>query len=159
MKKKREPYYCNQRQSWIIPLTRGCETLVDECSLKLVGDINWYASPDPKSMYAKSRIDGKIIGMHRLITAAPVGKQVDHINGNTLDNRISNLRVCTSRENQQNRTQHRNGKLVGCSFDICRKAWKSVISINNKRKHLGYFKTEFEAHERYIEECERISGL
>lgn len=160
MKKvKREPYYCEQRKSWVMPLTRGYESLVDECSLKLVGSMNWYASLDQTSIYAKTSIDGKVVGMHRIITSAPAGKQVDHINGNTLDNRASNLRVCTLRENQQNRKSHRNGKLVGCWFDICRKAWKSGIRIDGKFKHLGYFKTEFEAHERYMEEYKKISGL
>lgn len=160
MKKvKREPYYCEQRQSWVVPLTRGCEALIDECSLKLVDSMNWSSSIELKAIYAKTSIDGKIVGMHRIITSAPAGKEVDHINGNTLDNRVSNLRICTTRENQQNQTKHRNGKLVGCSFDAYHKAWKSGIRIDGKFKHLGYFKTEFEAHERYMEEYKKISGL
>jgi HNH endonuclease len=76
-------------------------------------------------------------------------KQLDHINGNKLDNRIENLREASHRENQQNQKRHRAGKLVGASFNKNDKKWCAYIRINNKGKYLGSFSTEREAHEAY----------
>lgn len=81
-------------------------------------------------------------------------KVIDHINGIKTDNRIENLRVVTVRQNQQNRVEHRNGKLVGASYNKRDKKWNSKIVINGKQKHLGYFDTEEQAHEAYMREID-----
>lgn len=75
--------------------------------------------------------------------------RIDHINGIKYDNRIENLRDIPQRENCQNYTIHRNGKLVGCSFNKNTKKWQSAIRVNGKLKHLGCYNTELEAHEAY----------
>jgi len=77
--------------------------------------------------------------------------QIDHINGIKIDNRISNLRVVTSRENQQNRSEHRDGRLVGAR--PLGKKWQSQIQVGGKDYHLGMFPTEQEAHETYMRVC------
>jgi hypothetical protein len=84
-------------------------------------------------------------------------KHLDHINGNRIDNRLLNLRESTSRENQQNRIEHRNGHLVGSSFRKDIKKWQSTIVINKKKRHLGFFNTKEEAHQRYLLELDKIS--
>ena len=83
---------------------------------------------------------------------------IDHINGDTIDNRILNLRVSNNRRNQQNQHKHRNGKLVGTSFHKVIKKWQSRIVIKKKNIHLGYFDTEIEAHQRYVQEL-KARGL
>ncbi len=72
---------------------------------------------------------------------------IDHINGNKTDNRISNLRVCTHRENGSNRKIHREGKLVGCSKHGDK--YQAQIQINGQYVYLGLFATENEAVEKY----------
>lgn len=81
----------------------------------------------------------------------PEGKFIDHIDGNKINNKIENLRLVTHRENCQNLPKHRNGKLLGCSFDKRRNKWQSQLWINEKRKHLGYFNTMEEAHKAYLD--------
>lgn len=80
----------------------------------------------------------------------PRGMQIDHINGNRSDNRLENLRLVTARQNQQNRNNHRNGKLAGSRFHSLSGKWQAYIRINNKQKSLGYFDTEHEAHVAYV---------
>lgn len=89
----------------------------------------------------------KLIEMHRFIVKAKKGEIVDHINGNTLDNRRKNLRVVTNSENIRKgkiRTNNRSG-ITGVSFDKERKRWLAEIKIMYKHIHLGRFKTKKEA--------------
>ena len=71
--------------------------------------------------------------------------ELDHINRIRFDNRISNLRIVNRLENQQNK----NGK--GYYWCNDKNKWRSQITINKKKKHLGYFNTEEEAQNAYIE--------
>ena len=154
-KVKRQPYYCEVRGSWIIPLTQGRETLVDAEDVELLGQFNWHWDRHPISI-GYARVGRSKDKMHRILLGNPYGMLIDHINGNSLDNRKSNLRVVTNRENQQNRTLHRAGKLCGCCYEKQRKKWKSQIKINKLIKHLGYFKTEHEAHQAYMKACNEL---
>lgn len=83
-------------------------------------------------------------------------KQIDHINGNRSDNRICNLRDVSNRENQLNRKEHRNGKIIGFSYVKEKKKYKAQICINKKQYYLGYYKTEIEAHEQYLRALKAI---
>lgn len=149
-KVKRQPYYCEVRGSWIIPLTQGRETLVDADDVEFLSQFNWYWSAcRTKTGYAVVKAQN-FIGMHRVVTKCPDGYMVDHANGNSLDNRKSNLRIATNRENCQNKKIHRSGKLVGCSYHKIYNKWYSKIKVNKKYVSIGYFKTEHEAHEAYM---------
>lgn len=83
----------------------------------------------------------------------PEGMQIDHINGNRIDNRFENLRLVNQRVNTQNKKVHRQGKLVGCYFDKCEGRYKAQIQIGKKVIHLGYYATEEEAHNIYVNAC------
>ena len=74
---------------------------------------------------------------------------IDHVDGNTINNDISNLRLVSNRENQQNTHSHRGGRLCGCYFNNHAGKWMSQIRINKMKINLGYFSTEQEAHEQY----------
>lgn len=107
-------------------------------------------------------INQKIYKAHRLAWLYIYGEwpkhNIDHINGVRSDNRIFNLRDATVRQNGQNRIEHRNGKLVGASYDKKYKKWFSQIQIDKKQNYLGYFDTELEAHEAYIIALEKHKG-
>lgn len=91
----------------------------------------------------------KKIRLHRLIMDCPDDKVVDHINHNKLDNRKSNLRICTQHQNNINvstRKTNTSGK-TGVSLDKRRNKWRARVQINGKEKHLGYFDTKEDAIE------------
>lgn len=90
-------------------LSHGQVAIVDASDLPVLAAFRWYAtwSPRLRQFYVSTRLnleDGKqtTLYMHRLITGAPKGKVVDHINHDTLDNRRSNLRVGTQLDNMAN---------------------------------------------------------
>jgi hypothetical protein len=107
--------------------------------------------------YLRVIFDGTRYRLHRLVwilhNGQPIedGCQIDHINGCRTDNRIANLRVVTSRGNNMNRLTHRSGRLVGAHFHKASGRWTSSIRLNGKPKSLGYYDTEVDAHNAYIE--------
>jgi hypothetical protein len=84
------------------------------------------------------------------------GQLIDHINGIKTDNRWSNLRLSNYRKNSQNRKIHRDGKLVGSSFEKKSGKYRSRIKIKDKHHNLGLFATEQEAHEAYMKVCAEL---
>jgi len=84
-----------------IPLTKGYEAIVDDDSD--LGVHSWYATICNGKVYAARDIAGKRIYMHRFLL--PIAGHVDHINGDSLDNRIVNLRGATHTQNIQNQKQ------------------------------------------------------
>ena len=103
----------------------------------------------------------KVYTVHRLIwfiENRSLPTMIDHINGDSLDNRIQNLRTSASRKNQQNQRRHREGKLVGASFHKASQTWRAVVKIEGKQIYLGLFNTELEAHQRYVQEL-KARGL
>ena len=95
-------------------------------------------------------ISNKKVGLlHRLIMNPDNDMVVDHINHNKLDNRKSNLRICTQQQNTMNTSLSKNNTsgIAGICWDKLRSKWKSYININSKRINLGYFNTKKEAIE------------
>lgn len=91
--------------------------------------------------YATFWLKGKNYFVHRFILDAKPGDIVDHKNHDILDNRRSNIRICSSSENSCNHSRHsRNtsGK-TGVSFDKGMNKWRSYINKEGKRISLGYF--------------------
>ena len=99
----------------------------------------------------KITLFGKLWFLHRIIWRIEKGHWpkgiIDHIDGNSGNNKISNLRDTTYRENSANAKSHRNGHLAGTSLQKGR--WKSKIYFNKKNIYLGNFKTQIEAHNAY----------
>jgi len=94
----------------------------------------------------------KTIYISREIMNNPKDKFVDHINGDTLDNRKCNLRICTRSQNEMNRRINRTektSKYKGVFFDKRRKGWVSSIRVNGKQKSIGVFKSEKMAARSY----------
>jgi hypothetical protein len=92
--------------------------------------------------------------MHRLIVAAPAGLEVDHINGNRLDNRRENLRLVTHAENLQNRrgaASHNATSIRGVVYDRNKRKYRAQIMRGGKRLHLGWFSSPSEAETAVVE--------
>jgi hypothetical protein len=80
------------------------------------------------------------------------GFHVDHINHNSHDNRLCNLRCITARQNNQNR---RNQKSPGVYWNKRLSKWQAQIRIQDKRIYLGLYISEFDALKKYIQTCEQ----
>ena len=108
--------------------------------------------------------------LSRILVNAPQGLDVDHINHNTLDNRKSNLRVCTNAENRRNCIGHANrtlSKFKGVTYHDARaynprcsgvKPWRAYTRIMGKRHWFGYHATEQEAAMAYNRNAARLFG-
>lgn len=142
-----------------IPLTQGQVALVDDADYEWLMQQKWLASFHPRYnqgngayMAKQSRkTNGVSMYMHRLIMGATKGQDVDHINGNTLDNRRENLRLSTRSENNMNKGKQRNNKsgYKGVYFCKWTNRWAAQIVVNRKKKLIGRFDTPEEAHEAY----------
>lgn len=117
-------------------------TIIDASDADTLLEHHWYFD----GRYPACRINGIQHRMHRVLLNPPHGKEVDHINGNTLDNRRDNLRVVTHAINGKN-TPGRGGtsKYRGVSWDKARGQWRAQAKLDFRAKFLGRFDTEEEA--------------
>ena len=112
--------------------------------------------------YCQVNFNGRRIYYHSIVWMLynkkdiPANLEIDHINGNKIDNRIENLRLVTTRRNQQNQKKHREGQLVGCYFSNGKH--QAQIKISGKMIYLGRYKTERQAHEAYKIACKHITN-
>jgi hypothetical protein len=86
----------------LIPLTQGKFAIVDAADYEWLSQYKWFVKKRKNTSYAESKKKGKTVKMHRLITGAPPHLFVDHIDHNGLNNRRSNLRLCTQQQNVYN---------------------------------------------------------
>ena len=91
-------------------------------------------------------------------TPCGMNKVVNHINFNRQDNRLENLELVTHRENTNRKHIQSTSKYIGVHWSKHAKRWQSRISIKGKTKHLGYFKNELNASNRYFKELKIITN-
>src|ERR1043166_6240319 len=124
-----------------IPLTRGAVAIIDKEDLPLVIGRLWYLRVGRGRLryaVATGKDSNHKEPLHRVIMKAKPGQIVDHIDGNGLNNRRSNLRFCTSAENSWN-SKNRSGssKYRGVCWDKRRGLWQASIRVGRKRLPLG----------------------
>jgi pathogenesis-related transcriptional factor and ERF protein len=124
-------------------LGKGKSVKVDDDDYEKYNHLVWHLSD---TGYAVRR-SGKTVRLHRLIMDCPEGMVVDHLNGDTLDNRKCNLRICTQAENIKN---HHNTK--GYCYDKSRKKWMARY----RKKFYGRYETKEEAKRAYKLACSGI---
>lgn len=95
----------------LIPLTKGKVAKVDDTDFDTFGKFKWHITTGDYAGRNKKAPNGKftIVTLHREIMNPPPGMEVDHINGDRLDNQRSNLRIVTPRENQWNTRANKAG--------------------------------------------------
>lgn len=106
--------------------------------------------------YCRVRFKGRMIYYHRIFRilvdgCIKDGKQIDHLDGNPLNNDISNLVPKNHRGNCQNKRTHRERLVCGVCWHKASGKWRAYILVDAKIIHLGYFDTELEAFDAYIQ--------
>lgn len=119
-----------------VKLTKNAFAIVDEDDFEKINKYKWHLSSTGYAHRQNKMIKGIRKGrimMHRIIVNCPENKVVDHINGNKLDNRKSNLRICTYAQNLW------NTKIFGITFLKNENKWQVRCQNNGKRMFLGSF--------------------
>ena len=134
---------------------------------------NWSVNKDDHRFYVVTSMphpDGGItrtgrrrqatLKMHRLVADTPKGMVTDHINGDGLDNRKQNLRICTNAENSRNRGKSKTSTsgYKGVYWNKRDKLWYVHIGHNKKLLYLGCFKDKKEAAKAYDRKAIELHG-
>lgn len=129
-----------------VPLTKGFEAIIDAEDAPMIGAYNWYASNYKGRPYARRslKVDGRTFTwhMHREIIAAPIGLEVDHRDGNGLNNRRGNLRTATDQQNARNRRKATGATgVIGVTLSRTDGRYDAKIYVDGKPKRIGTFGT------------------
>ena len=141
-----------------IPLTQGKYAIVDNADFSLLNQFKWcllhtYAA---RTKYKPK----KTVLLHRVILNNPVGMEIDHINGDGLDNRRKNLRIVSHQQNLFNRRSNKNSSSVyrGVSWSKSNNKWHAFIQKNGVLFHLGHYSSEREAAMVYNKKAKELFG-
>jgi len=131
------------------------EAVIDTSDLALVlsAPFKWSAAYDKRhdtwyAQFITARPNRRTISLHRFITSAPAGFEVDHWDHDGLNNRRSNLKVVTTSVNQLNRrgpsSRSKTG-ILGVSWNVAHRKFRAQVRIAGKEHYLGGFSTKEEA--------------
>ena len=142
----------------IIRLNGDTSTIIDDDDFIRTSSFHWGIWG--KYKYVATRVNGVCIYLHRFIMNAPDGMHVDHINGDRLDNRKTNLRIATAQQNAMN--QHRvvksNSGYKGVSFRSDTGKYSAHITFNYKKINLGCYDNPITAAMVYDEAARKYFG-
>lgn len=147
-----------------IELTQGYRAQVDDADYERLSQRRWCAlvhrRKDSIWVYAISGTYPDILLMHREVMSAPTDYEVDHKDGNGLNNTRDNLRLCTHAQNMCNRKPQSGGasKYKGVHFYPRRNKWGAEIKLNKKRIWLGRFNNELDAAHAYDAKARELHG-
>ncbi len=135
---------------WLPLGNQGDFTLIDVGVYPQIAPYSWRLhkkEEGKRTNYVKGSVNGEDIPLHRFLTGhIPEGYVVDHINGDGLDNRRTNLRTCTNAENRQNeikrRVENASSVFKGVSWDASRNKWSAKIQVAGETRNLGRFTEE-----------------
>lgn len=153
-------------QKWMtISLSQGYNAIVSIQDSDL-NNTKWHVIHSKSRSYATGYENSHHVYMHRIILSRILGYRlskyqlVDHINGDTLDNRRENLRIATLSQNAMNRKIRRDSKsgFKGVKWHNKTKKWTATIAVDGKYHYLGYYNTPEEAHEAYCEKAKELHG-
>jgi hypothetical protein len=140
-----------------IPLGNNLFAIVDARDYKKLSKYRWYASPHGSTIYASCRKNGRAVYMHRMIMKPRKGYIVDHIDGNGLNNRRCNLRVCTHQQNQANRgPRGGSSRFVGVYRHGDK--WQAEVRYRGEYFYAGLFDDEVEAAKARDRKAYELNG-
>ncbi len=135
--------------------------LVDDEDYVELSKHKWCCGGRGYATRSRPRHDGiGVLYMHRVILKTPDGMDSDHKNGDRLDNRRFNLRICTRTQNQQNRGKHKTkaSEFKGVDWQKHIKKWRARIRIDGKLTYLGLFIRPVVAAKAYDEAAKKHFG-
>lgn len=148
-----------------IPLTQGKVAIVDDADFDWLNQWKWFnaskRSPRAARNVPSQHRRQQMIYMHRVIMNASSDQIVDHINGDALDNRRSNLRIATLAENNRNRKRNstnQSSNFKGVNFHKRDKRWTASIGHNGQSIYLGEFDKEIDAAAAYNDAARELFG-
>jgi len=130
-----------------IALSKTIVALVDDADFEAVSRVKWYPHKVSGHIYARGKVDGKSQYLHRTLLNPAQQMVVDHINGNTLDNRRVNLRAATRAENARNCGAYKGRPFKGVFPQVG--GYMARIVVDRKPIYLGYFKDIEDAARAY----------
>jgi hypothetical protein len=144
----------------LIPLTQGKFAIVDADDYDWLIQYKWHCRHNRNKFYAYRNKAGKPVSMHRELIANNKSLLVDHIDGNGLNNRKSNLRLCTIAQNAHNRLPKSNSRsrYKGLSWHKPHKRWEVRIIKSGKSSFLGCFDDPTDAALAYDRKAEQLFG-
>lgn len=152
-----------------IPLTRGKVAIVDDEDFERLSKWKWHAMKNSGSgiWYAARAVPAGTLKpwqtrlrMHREILGAAGKDVVDHRNGDGLDNRRENLRLCSQSQNRMNsiRSRRSRSRFKGVVAHAKTGRWRAVLTVDGRRTWLGWFDSDEEAARVYDAEARRVYG-
>jgi hypothetical protein len=131
--------------------------LVDPQDAHILEDVKWSAAVGGK--YHIGRVGGRVVYLHRLLVGAAKGQLVDHINGNTWDNRRANLRVCNRSESNSNRRAKRTSNAPFKGITLTKSGrWLAQIMKNKTYHRIGLFDSAEDAAAAYDRKAGELHG-
>lgn len=138
------------------------------------GDFFWLISPSPNvrvgsragwvksdGRYKMMRIDGKCYYAHRVAWLFVHGEwpecEIDHVNGDGLDNRPCNIRKATRKDNIHNTRPRKNSSGFPGVSKYGNK-WRATIRVDGKTRSLGYWYRPEDAHDAYVSASRLVKG-
>ncbi len=142
-----------------IPVGQNQFALVDDNIFDLLNQWGWGLDKSKKNYVI--RLDKKYsshIRMHRFIMGAKFGQEVDHIDGNPLNNQFSNLRFCTHKQNCYGRKLNKDNTSGYKGVVKHEDAWRAQARIDGKLKYFGIYQTKEEAALAYNTAAKKYFG-
>ena len=127
----------------------GGFVVLDADDVHILRSKKWRVAKDGNRQYAVAGggVRGSKVYLHRVIAASLPGLIVDHVNGDGLDNRRKNLRICSTAQNSRNSANYRGRALKGITAR--NGGYRAQIMVDRKRHVLGKFSTAEEAARAY----------
>ena len=133
-----------------LELSGGYKTLVDDSYYNELLEHSWQSLKIKDKVYAaRTTKEGSTEYLHRRLTKVKAGLEVDHIDGDGLNNQLNNLRVVTQSQNQRNakRSSANTSGFKGVSFNSVRKLWEGYLYLDREKISFGFFSSPEEASE------------